>query len=171
LSDAVAQYVEVISVQHGVRLEVLLARTGLSGRDPISGGDAGRMLGVSYQRIYQLEQQLANHRTRTAPPAGVWMPQVAQAERTGWPDGYTEMGIAAVTRFVTPQQPALWAEVCEICVRIVGVGRRTVRDDSAALQPPPCSDTRAPFLRTGWVSGGLPDLLGVPLSRRTTSVN
>ena len=103
LSDAVAQYIEQISGQHAERLAVLLARTGLNGRDPITGGEAGRMLGVSYQRIYQLERQLSNHRTRTGPPAGVWMPQVTQAQRTGRPGGYTDAGIAAITGFVSPQ--------------------------------------------------------------------
>lgn len=37
LPDAVAEYVEAISGQHGRRLEVLLARTGLSGHDPALG--------------------------------------------------------------------------------------------------------------------------------------
>jgi len=47
LLDAISQYVEAISGQHGVRLEALLARTGLNGRDPISGAEAARRLGVS----------------------------------------------------------------------------------------------------------------------------
>ena len=101
LAEAVAQYVELISGQHRERLRVLLERTGLSGRNPTTGGEAGRMLGVSRRRIYQLEQQLANHRTRTVAPAGVWMPQVTQAQLTGWPAGYTETGIAAITGFVS----------------------------------------------------------------------
>jgi hypothetical protein len=50
LGEAVAGYVEAISGQHGIRLEVLLAYTGLSGRDPIMGREAGAILGVSYQR-------------------------------------------------------------------------------------------------------------------------
>jgi hypothetical protein len=104
LSDAVAQYVEAISGQHGQRVEVLLARTGLNGQDPITRVEAGRMLGVSYQRIHQLERQLSKHRTRAGSPAGVWMPQATQAQRTGWPDGYTDLGIEAITRFVSPQR-------------------------------------------------------------------
>ena len=75
LADAVAEYVGLITGQRGVRLGVLLARTGLGGRHQIAGGDTGRMLGVSYQRIYQLEQQLDKHRCRTVAPAGVWMPK------------------------------------------------------------------------------------------------
>jgi hypothetical protein len=42
LPDAVGDYVEAISGQHGRRLEVLLARTGLSGSDPITGVEASR---------------------------------------------------------------------------------------------------------------------------------
>jgi hypothetical protein len=80
---------------------VLLARTGLNGRDPITGGDASRMLGGSYQRIYQLEQQLSNHRARAGPHAGVWMPQVTQVRHTGWPDGYTLAGVEATRAFFT----------------------------------------------------------------------
>lgn len=57
-ADAVAEYVELTTGQHGLRLEVLLARTGLNGHDPTTGVEAGRRLGVSYQRIHQLEQQL-----------------------------------------------------------------------------------------------------------------
>lgn len=85
-----------------MRLEVLLARTGLNGWDPVTRVEAARRLDVSYQRIYQLEQQLSKHRTRSAPPAGVWMPQVADAERGSWPYGYTDAGITAITEFVSP---------------------------------------------------------------------
>ena len=70
-AGAIAQYIEAISGQTGERLEVLLARTGLGGRDPVTAAEAGRMLGVSYQRIYQLEQQLDTHRIRVSSPAGV----------------------------------------------------------------------------------------------------
>jgi hypothetical protein len=62
---------------------VLLARTGLRGHDSITRSEAAKQLVVSSQRIYQLEQQLTKHRNRTAPPAGVWMPQATQAKRTG----------------------------------------------------------------------------------------
>ena len=41
LAEAVAGYVEAISSQHGIRLEVLLAYTGLNGRDPIGGRAPG----------------------------------------------------------------------------------------------------------------------------------
>lgn len=96
LSEAVSQYVEVISGQHGRRLDVLLARTGLNGRDPITGIEAGRRLGVSYQRIHQLEQQLLRSRDRASPAAGVWMPQIDDAEQGGWPDSLTDSGIRAI---------------------------------------------------------------------------
>ena len=97
--DAVAEYVEAISGQHGVRLEALLARTGLNGRDPIYGTTVARMLGVSPARIYQIQDQLERHRVRARPPAGVWMPQVTKAALFGWPDGYTDAGIAATKAF------------------------------------------------------------------------
>jgi hypothetical protein len=51
LLDAISQYVEAISGKHGVRLEALLARTGLNGRDPFTGAEAARRLGVSHQRM------------------------------------------------------------------------------------------------------------------------
>ena len=103
LDDAVAQYVELITGQHGIRLEVLLARTGLGGHEPIAAPVAGQRLGVTYQRIHQLVQQFERHRNRAAAPAGVWMPQIDTAVEHGWPDGYTEAGIAAITQFVSPQ--------------------------------------------------------------------
>jgi hypothetical protein len=40
LLDAIAQYVEAISGQHGERLDMLLAHTGLNGKDPINGTEA-----------------------------------------------------------------------------------------------------------------------------------
>ena len=62
LERAVSGYVEAISGQLGIRLEVLLAYTGLNGRDPIMGREAGATLGVSYQRVQQISAQL--HRNR-----------------------------------------------------------------------------------------------------------
>ena len=99
LLDAVAQYVEVISGQRGRRLQVLLARTGLNGRDPIFGTTAARMLGVTPARMYQIQDALERHRMRACSPDAVWMPQVAAAERFGWPADYTEEGIAATRAF------------------------------------------------------------------------
>jgi hypothetical protein len=98
LTDAVAEYVELITGQHGARLEVLLARAGLNGQDPIARAEAGRRLGVSYQRIYQLEQQLQAHRDRAMPPGGIWMPQVGSATNGGW----TEAAVDRVTAFIAP---------------------------------------------------------------------
>jgi len=99
LGDAVAQYVELISGQHGDRLDVLLARTALNGSDRITGSAAGERLGVSFQRVFQLERQLEAARDRAASPAGIWMPQLDTAEKTGWPDGCTESGVAALRQF------------------------------------------------------------------------
>jgi hypothetical protein len=100
LTDAVAEYVKLTTGQHGSRLEVLLARTGLNGRDPIARAEAGRRLGVSYQRIYQLERQLQGHRDRAMSPAGLWMPQVESATKDGW----TEAAVDRVTAFTAPHR-------------------------------------------------------------------
>jgi hypothetical protein len=84
LLDAIAQYVEAVSGQHGDRLEALLARTGLNGLDRITGADAARRLCVSHQRMYQIVQQLYRARDRACPPEGIWMPQVdAGGDETG----------------------------------------------------------------------------------------
>jgi len=99
LRDAVRQYVEAISEQSGNRLAALLARTGLHGRDSITLTDAGCRLGVSYQRIHQLERQLRRNRGRAQPPAGIWMPQIAEAERDGWSNEFTPLGINAIRSF------------------------------------------------------------------------
>jgi hypothetical protein len=100
LGDAVAEYVEAISGQHGDRLEALLARTGLGGEDPITNREMARRLGLSDQRASQIVQRLWYHRDRCRPPGGVWMPQVGEAERDGWPDGYTGGGVEATRGFV-----------------------------------------------------------------------
>ena len=99
LPDAVAQYVEAISGQHGTRLDALLARTGLNGRDPITNREMARRIGVSEQRTSQIVQRLWYHRNRRRPPDGVWMPQVEEAERDGWPDEYTGAGMEATRGF------------------------------------------------------------------------
>lgn len=99
LPEAVAEYVSAISGQRDRRLNVLLARTGLNGRDPIPGTWAARMLDVSPARIYQIQDALERHRIRARPPAGVWMPQVTSAEIRGWPDGYTDRAVAATRTF------------------------------------------------------------------------
>ena len=99
LREAVAEYVEAISSQYGIRLEALLARTGLNGRDPIYGSTAARMLDVSPARIYQIQDQLERRRVRARPPAGTWVPQMTVAESRGWPNSYTTAGIEATRRF------------------------------------------------------------------------
>ena len=68
LRSAISRYMEAVSAQRSDRLEVLLARTGLDGQDPMTGFEAGRRLGVSCQRIYQIERQL--HRRRPGPAPG-----------------------------------------------------------------------------------------------------
>lgn len=102
LNDAVAEFVELITGQHGLRLDVLLARTGLRGDDPIAGPEAGRRLGVSYQRIYQLEQQLKSHGDRAAPPCGIWMPQVESAAKYGWTEAAIDRVDVLTSRGATP---------------------------------------------------------------------
>jgi hypothetical protein len=102
LTDAVAEYVELITGQQGVRLEVLLARTGLSGRDPITRAEAARRLGVSYQRIYQLEQKLQAHRDRATSLGGIWMPQVASAATDGWTQTAIDRLAVFIGRGATP---------------------------------------------------------------------
>ena len=84
LLDAISQYVEAVSGQHGDRLEALLARTGLNGRNPITGAEAARRLGVSHQRMNQIVQQLYRARDRACPPEGIWMPQLDAADETSW---------------------------------------------------------------------------------------
>jgi hypothetical protein len=83
LLDAISQYVEAISGQHEERLDALLARTGLNGRDPITGAQAARRLGVSHQRMSQIVAQLYRARDRACPPEGIWMPQLDAADKTG----------------------------------------------------------------------------------------
>ena len=97
--DAISQYVEAISGQHGERLDVLLARTGLNGCDPITGTEAARRLSMSHQRFYKIAQQLHRARDRACPPAGIWMPQVDDAERTGWPEDISPGGKAEIRAF------------------------------------------------------------------------
>jgi hypothetical protein len=99
IGEAVSGYVEAISSQHGIRLDVLLAYTGLNGRDPISGREAGAILGVSSQRVQQISAQLHRNRDRARPPAGIWMPQVDATVRDSWSDGYTALGVGAIRVF------------------------------------------------------------------------
>jgi hypothetical protein len=99
LAEAVAGYVEAISGQHGIRLEALLAYTGLGGRDPITGREAAEILGTSSQRVQQISAQLIRNRDRAQPPAGIWMPQVDAAITDGWPDGHTTAAIGTIRVF------------------------------------------------------------------------
>jgi hypothetical protein len=99
LLDAVAQYVEAISGQHGERLDMLLAHTGLNGSDAINGTEVARRLGVSHQRVYQIVQQLYRARDRACPPAGIWMPQLDAADEAGWPTGISAEAQTAIRGF------------------------------------------------------------------------
>ena len=101
-ADGVSEYVETISGQHGERLDMLLAVTGLNGQDPISDSEGSRRIGRSRVRVGQLRRRLFVLRDQARPPAGLWMPQVGVAERDRWPDGYTEAGIEATRGFLTP---------------------------------------------------------------------
>jgi hypothetical protein len=93
LPEAVSEYIEVVSGQHGQRLGVLLAVTGLNGLDPIPSSDGGRLLGVSRQRIEQIVQQMHRRVERARPRNGAWLPQFVVAELTQWPEEYTVAGI------------------------------------------------------------------------------
>jgi hypothetical protein len=99
LPEAVSEYVEAISGQHGHRLEVLLALTGLSGQDRISGLEASRRIKRSPPRGGQILHQCLRNRDRARPPAGIWMPQVGEADRSGWSGEYTEAGVEATRAF------------------------------------------------------------------------
>lgn len=96
LPEAVAKYIEVISGQHGQRIGVLLAVTGLNGRDPITRTEAARELGVSRARIYQIDQQMSRRLVRARPPNGPWLPQVETADREGWPEDISPIARTAM---------------------------------------------------------------------------
>jgi hypothetical protein len=99
LLDAISQYVEAISGQHEDRLEALLARTALNGRDPTTGTEAAHRLGVSHQPMYQIVQQLYRARDRACPSAGIWMPQLDAAENC-WPHSISTRAMTAIRGFV-----------------------------------------------------------------------
>ncbi|MCJ7780254.1 MAG: hypothetical protein MUQ27_05465, partial [Acidimicrobiia bacterium] len=100
LPEAVAGYVAALTGWHGERLEVILAYTGLHGRDAISATEAARRRGVTRSAMYQNRNRLLRRRDRCRPPKGIWMPQVGDAERDGWL-GYTERGVEATRGFFT----------------------------------------------------------------------
>ena len=82
------------------RTEALPARTGLGGQDRITNREMARRLGVSDQRASQIVQRLWYHRERCRPPAGVWLPQVVEAEADGWQEEYTGAGMEPTRAFV-----------------------------------------------------------------------
>lgn len=90
LELAVTGFIEAISSQHGVRLDMLLACTGLNGRDPITQREVATVLGVSDQRVSQIVAQLYRQRDKVTPSGGIWMPQADAAVADGWPDQYTK---------------------------------------------------------------------------------
>ncbi len=104
LPEAVSEFVEVISGQHGHRLEVLLALAGLNGQDRISGLDASRRIRRSPPRGVQILHQCLRNRDRARPPAGIWIPQMGESERDGWPGEYTDAGIDATRGFFGNKQ-------------------------------------------------------------------
>jgi hypothetical protein len=109
LPEAVAEFVEAVSGQHGQRLDVLLAVTGLNGLDPIFSADGARLLNVSRQRIEQVVQQMNRRLDRARPRNRAWLPQVSIAEKTRWPGEYTAKGIEA-TRSTFSQQVVVSSE-------------------------------------------------------------
>ena len=96
-------YIEAVSGQHGERLDVLLAETGLNGLEPITRPEAARRLNVSRARIYQIVNQMNRRLARARPRHGAWIPQLSVAEETGWPDEYRENGIEATRKMFAPQ--------------------------------------------------------------------
>jgi hypothetical protein len=105
LGGAVSEYVEAVSEQHGQRLDVLLAVTGLNGQDPIAITEAAQRLGVSRQRISQIINQLHRRREVARPATGSWLPQIAIADQTHWPNGYSQLGIEAIrSAFFSPSK-------------------------------------------------------------------
>ena len=103
LDDSVSEYVEVVSGQHGKRLDVLLAVTGLNGHDPIIGPEAARRLQVSSQRIYQIVNQLRRRMETARQVSGPWLPQITVADQTYWPNGYTQRGIESIRSALSPE--------------------------------------------------------------------
>jgi hypothetical protein len=103
LGDAVSEYVETVSEQHGKRLDVLLAVTGLNGRDPIISTEAAQRLKVSRQRISQIVNQLHKRMELARPTGGAWLPQIRVADETYWPSGYTQRGIEAIRSALSSQ--------------------------------------------------------------------
>jgi hypothetical protein len=102
LPAAVSEHIEAVAGQHGQRLDILLRVTGLNGFDPITGADAGRLLGVSSQRIYQIVRQMESRLVRARPRDGAWLPQLVVAEETRWPSAYTKRGIRATRATFCP---------------------------------------------------------------------
>ena len=101
LPEAVAD--DAVSGQHGQRLDVLLAVTGLNGLEPITRPVAARRLNVSRARIYQIVDQMNRRLARARPQDGAWLPQISVAEETHWPNGYGEKGIEAIRKMFAPQ--------------------------------------------------------------------
>jgi hypothetical protein len=96
LPEAVSEYVGAVSGQHGPRLDVLLAVTGLNGLDAITGVEGGRLLGVSPQRVYQIVGQMDRRLETASARNGPWLPQFSAEEQTQWPSEYTQKGIDAI---------------------------------------------------------------------------
>ncbi|MDK1018416.1 MAG: hypothetical protein QGD89_03315 [Actinomycetota bacterium] len=101
LPEAVAD--DAVSGQHGQRLDVLLAVTGLNGLEPITRPEAARRLNVSRARIYQIVNQMNRRLARARPQDGAWLPQIFEAEETHWPNEYREKGIEATRKMFAPQ--------------------------------------------------------------------
>ncbi len=57
------------------------------------------MLGVTQQRISQIVQQLHRRRDLARPPTGIWMPQLDDAGRHGWPEHISTKARDAIRGF------------------------------------------------------------------------
>ena len=55
--------------------------------------------GVSHQAVTQFVQRVWRVRDRARPPAGIWLPQVGEAERDGWLEEYAGQGMDATRGF------------------------------------------------------------------------
>jgi len=75
LDSALTQFLEALSGFHGAKLEALSARLGWSGAPPITLEEAGNMVGVSRERMRQLQKRT----TDRLPQHAVYMPSLDEA--------------------------------------------------------------------------------------------
>jgi hypothetical protein len=56
------------------------------------------------QRVEQIERQMHRRLARARPRKGVWLPQIAIADQTHWPEGCTQRGIEAIRSAFSRQE-------------------------------------------------------------------